>query len=51
MSTMTVLARAAGGEHVPDRAAMRDSYKRLRELDDGLPPIETTDLLSSTHWS
>jgi hypothetical protein len=50
-NTRTVLERAAGTEHLPDRAAMRDTYRRLRELDDGLPPIETTDLLSDTHWS
>jgi hypothetical protein len=49
-STLTVLGRAAGTEHLPDRAAMRDTYRRLRELDDGLPPIENTDLLSDTLW-
>ena len=50
-STLTVPGRAAGTEHLPDRAAMRDTYRRLRELDDGLPPIENTDLLSDTLWS
>lgn len=50
-STLTVLGRAAGTEHLPDRAAMRDTYKRLRGLDDGLPPIETTNLLSHKFWS
>jgi hypothetical protein len=50
-STLTVLGRAAGTEHLPDRAAMRDTYRRLRELDDGLPPIEKTGLLSDTLWS
>jgi hypothetical protein len=49
-STLTVLGRAAGTEHLPDRSAMRDTYRRLRELDDGLPPIEKTDLLSDTLW-
>jgi hypothetical protein len=44
-STLTVLGRAAGTELLPDRAAMRDTYNRLRGLDDGLPPIENTDLL------
>jgi hypothetical protein len=48
--SMTVLQRAAGGEHIPDRAAMRDIYKRLRGVDDGLPPIETTNLLSADLW-
>lgn len=50
-STLTVLGRSAGTEHIPNRAAMRDTYRRLRELDDGLPPIEKTDLLSDTLWS
>jgi hypothetical protein len=50
-STLTVLGRAAGTEHLPDRAAMRDTYNRLRGLDDGLPPIENTDLLALKHWS
>jgi hypothetical protein len=49
--TLTVLGRAAGTEHLPDRAAMRDTYRRLRELDDGLPPIEKTALLSDILWS
>lgn len=50
-STLTVLGRAAGTEHLPDRAAMRDTYNRLRGLDDGLPPIENTDLLIPKLWS
>jgi hypothetical protein len=50
-STLTVLGRAAGSVHLPDRAGLRDTYRRLRELDDGLPPIEKTDLLSDTLWS
>lgn len=48
--TLTVLQRAAGGEQLPDRAAMRDIYKRLRGVDDGLPPIEMTSLLSADLW-
>jgi hypothetical protein len=50
-STLTVLERAAGGQHIPDKPTMRDIYKRLRGLDDGLPPVETTNLLSSVLWS
>ena len=50
-NTLTVLRRAAGTEHLPDRAAMRDTYRRLRGLDDGLPPIENTDLLAPKFWS
>jgi hypothetical protein len=30
---------------------MRDTYRQLRGLDDGLPPIEKTDLLSPKLWS
>jgi hypothetical protein len=50
-STLTVLGRAARTEQLPDRAAMRDTYTRLRRLDDGLPPIENTDLLAPKFWS
>jgi hypothetical protein len=49
-STLTVLGRAAGSEHVPDRLTMRDIYGRLRALDDGLPPVETTGLLPASLW-
>jgi hypothetical protein len=49
-STLTVLERAAGGEHIPTRDAMRGIYQRLRGLDDGLPPIETTGLLAASRW-
>lgn len=48
--TLTVLERAAGGKHIPDRASMRDTYKRLRGLDDGLPPIEATGLIAPELW-
>jgi hypothetical protein len=50
VSTLTVLERAAGGKYLADRAAMRATYKMLRERDDGLPPIENTALLSSELW-
>ena len=51
VSTLTILERAAGGQHIPDKATMRSIYDRLRGLDDGLPPIENTNLLTSVHWS
>lgn len=51
VSTLAVLERAAGGEHIPDRSAMQTIYARLRGLDDGLPPIEKTRLLSSPRWT
>jgi len=50
-STLTVLERAAGTQYLPDRVAMRDTYNRLRGLDDGLPPIGNTDLLAPKFWS
>ncbi|MUL42062.1 hypothetical protein FZ103_12890 [Streptomonospora sp. PA3] len=50
VGTLTVLERAAGSEHLPDKSEMRDVYKRLREVDDGLPPIEMTRLLDPVLW-
>ena len=49
-TTLTILERAAGRPHLPDRAAMREVSGRLRSCDDGLPPIETTRLLSRDVW-
>lgn len=51
VSTLSVLEFAAGGQHIPDKLAMRTIYTRLRGLDDGLPPIEKTNLLESLRWS
>lgn len=51
VNTLTVLQRAAGGKYLSDKATMRDIYHRLRGLDDGLPPIETTNLLSGDLWA
>ncbi|TCP46322.1 hypothetical protein EV191_114119 [Tamaricihabitans halophyticus] len=48
--TVTVLERAAGGEYLPDKATMRKRYGQLRELDDGLPPLDTTNLLKLPCW-
>ncbi|WP_137723894.1 hypothetical protein [Prescottella subtropica] len=50
VNTGTILQRAAGGEYLPDKGVMRDVYRRLRECDDGLPPIERTPLLSTELW-
>lgn len=50
ISTVTVLERAAGREYLPDRSAMRTLYERLRGLDDGLPPLDRTALLSLPCW-
>lgn len=49
-STVTVLLKAAGTPHIPQRGDMRAIYQRLRGLDDGLPPIEKTDLLTTPIW-
>ena len=51
VNTLTVLERAAGSQHIPDKLAMRTVYARLRSLDDGLPQIEQTTLLGSPRWS
>ncbi|WP_430780285.1 hypothetical protein [Actinoplanes sp. G11-F43] len=48
--TLTVLERAAGTGHIPNRGRMRDIYQRPRGLDDGLPPIGKTSLLTTTRW-
>ncbi|MER6993252.1 hypothetical protein ABT337_28680 [Saccharopolyspora hirsuta] len=50
VSTITVLERAAGGEHLPDKNAMRTLYSRLRNLDDGLPPLADTNLMALPCW-
>ena len=50
VSTLGVLELGVGGPHIPDRCAMRAIYSRLRCLDDGLPPIERTNLLTSARW-
>lgn len=50
ISTHAVLTNAAGFAELPDKGAMRELYERLRTLDDGLPPIEGTRLLSSDLW-
>ncbi|WP_448070822.1 hypothetical protein [Georgenia yuyongxinii] len=52
MSTITVLDRAIGTPHLPDKATLRETYKRLSALDDGIPhDIKTTNLLNSPRWS
>jgi hypothetical protein len=51
ISTMTVLRNAAGKRELPDRQSMRDLYSRLRGLDDGLLPLDRTDLMDLPCWS
>lgn len=50
VNTVAVPARAEGKQYLPDKASVRETYMRLRRLDDGLPPIETTDLLTAATW-
>lgn len=50
VDTRTVLARAAELSLLEDRGAMRKLYERLRELDDGLVPIQDTGLLDLDCW-
>jgi predicted nucleic acid-binding protein len=50
VNTLSVLEIAARKKYIPDKAHMRHLYRRLREVDDGLPPIESTSLLSPDFW-
>ena len=50
ISTVTVLKQAAEKKFIPDKTSMRDLYARLRTLDDGRPPLETTGLMDSPCW-
>lgn len=49
-NTESVLAAAAGGPHLPDRASMRRTYEALRRCDDGLVDISRTNLLDKRLW-
>ena len=51
VSTVSVLKKAAGGQYLPDRNAMRELYGRLRTLDDGLMPLEATGLMNLPCWA
>lgn len=48
--TQTILLRAIGGAHLPDRATMKSTYASMQSLDAALPPISTTDLLAEEIW-
>ncbi|MBT2272189.1 hypothetical protein [Rhodococcus qingshengii] len=50
VNTVTILEKAAGGIHLPDKESMREVYMKLRKYDDGLLPIDRTQLLSATVW-
>lgn len=49
--TQTILLRAVGGPHLPDQATMKAVYASMQSLDDALPPISTTNLLSAEIWA
>lgn len=48
--TLTVLERAAAGEYLPHKNSMRDLYRQLRTLDDGLPSLDATNLMTLPCW-
>jgi hypothetical protein len=50
-NTQTILLRAAGTSHLPDRASMKAIYGHMRPLDAALPPIEETTLLTAVNWN
>jgi hypothetical protein len=50
VNTCTVLERAAGGPHIPDRNTMRIIYEHMRARDDGLLDINQTTLMSKATW-
>lgn len=49
-NTQTILLRAAGSAHLPDRAKMKTVYENMRPLDAALPPTSETNLLTSAIW-
>ena len=50
ISTIQVLKVAVTRTVIENRGVMRKVYGQLKALDDGLPPIEQTDLLSKALW-
>jgi hypothetical protein len=49
-NTQTILLRAAGSAHLPDKATMKTVYESLLPLDAALPPISETNLLTAAVW-
>lgn len=50
VNTPIVLKKAATSGVISGKSDMRSIYERLRGLDDGLPPIDSTGLLSADLW-
>ncbi|WFP16684.1 hypothetical protein [Citricoccus muralis] len=51
VNTTTVLRNAAGKDFLPDKSALRAVYAKLRQLNDGLAPLETAGLLDLPCWT
>jgi hypothetical protein len=51
ITTLTVLERSIRTDAMPDKKTMRDLYERICPLDDGLPHIDSTNLLTSSRWN
>jgi hypothetical protein len=51
LNTVTVLAAAVRRGLIADRGEMRELYGRMRALDDGLLPVESTGLLACALWT
>lgn len=51
MDTVSVLRVAAGRQYIPDRSAMRKLYQRMRDIDDGLVPLDDTGLMNLDCWT
>jgi len=49
--TQTILLRAAGSAHLADKPTMKTIYETMLALDDALPPISETTLLSADVWA
>lgn len=49
-NTQTILLRAAGSAHLPDKATMKTVYESMLPLDAALPAISQTNLLTTAVW-
>ncbi|WP_216903861.1 hypothetical protein [Nocardia alni] len=51
VNTATVLEKAVTARYIEDRGELKEIYQRLRDLDDGLMPIDRTALLRPELWN
>ena len=49
-NTETVLLSAVGSQQIPDKKTMKRLYLGMRPLDAALPPINETELITSSVW-